>query len=130
MIINYFKRNLSFRSREIILSGEITMTKLLHQNVRESVWFCTLENVVMVMFASRSHLLAWQKGTADWNIKDMRFGVPSWVAVNDSIRAQTCSTPIFGQGKVHSQGWGFSTRTHSALADKEVCFLFLSGQET
>lgn len=68
MIINYFKRKLSFRSREIVLSGEITMTKLLHQNVRESVWFCSLENVVMVMFASRSHLLAWQNGTAGCRI--------------------------------------------------------------
>ena len=62
-------------------------------------------------------------------VKEVRSGSPSCVAVNDSMRAQMTSTDIFGQSKVHSPlspGWGQAKRIHSALIDKEVCFLFLS----
>lgn len=61
-----------------------------------------------------------------WNIKEVRGGPPSSVAVTG--RAQRLHTHL--EGAVHSLGWGFSKRAHSALADKEACFLFPSGQET
>lgn len=62
-------------------------------------------------------------------IKEVRSGSPSCVAVNDSMRAQMTSTGIFGQSEVHCPlppEWGQAKRIHSALTDKEVCFLFLS----
>lgn len=106
MIINYLKRKLSFRSRDIIPSGTITMTKSPRQNVRVGLVLFPLKCCYGHVALQKSPFGLAKNNCRLQNIKEVRFGVPRGIAVNDSIRAQMSSTPILRPGKVHSRGGG------------------------